>query len=375
MRSKYIIQFLAVLAIMTMVYACSPSQAAESTAVPPTQVGVEEIKQETFQEKVTASGRLSSTEEANLSFKLGGVVNKILVREGQKVRKGQLLGVLALEEINAQVASAKLGNEKAAIDLENAKLALQLAERDFRNTKALYEDSVATLEQFENVEVQLQNAKNQKQAAETALSLSKQNQSVADFNLKYAKIVAPANGTILRRMAEPNEIVGVGKPIFLFGSTDKALVVKVNVTDKEIVHLQLGDPATIKFDAYAGTTFSGKIRELAGRADPFTGTYEVEVQVNPEGKKLLSGFIGEVEILGQTKREVFPVDAAALISADGSEGKIFVVKGNQVEQRTIQIYQIKAGNMLVESGIKAGDQVVVTGAGYLEDGQQIVVVR
>ncbi len=375
MNSRYILVFLIAFISAALLQTCSPSQAAESTTFPPTQVGVIKVKQESFQEKIVASGRLSSTEEANLSFKIGGIVNRVLVREGQQVRKGQLLAVLALEEINAQVASADLGKEKAAIDLENAKLALQLAERDYRNTEALFKDSVATLEQYENVEVQLQNAKNQLQTAETALSLSQQNQNITNFNLKYSKILAPANGTILKRMAEPNEIVGVGKPIFLFGSSDKAFVLKVSMTDKQIVHLKLGDPATIRFDAYPGTNFSGSIRELAGQADPFTGTYEVEVQVRSQGQQLLSGFIGEVEILGQTKRDVFPVDAAALISADGKEGEVFIVKGNQVQQTTIQIYQIKGQNMLVQAGLEVGDQVVVTGAGYLEDGQQVTIVK
>ena len=94
-----------------------------------------------------------------------------------------------------------------------------------------------------------------------------------------------------------------------------------------------------------------------------------------QGQQLLSGFIGEVEILGQTKRDVFPVDAAALISADGKEGEVFIVKGNQVQQTTIQIYQIKGQNMLVQAGLEVGDQVVVTGAGYLEDGQQVTIVK
>ncbi|MEM6378983.1 MAG: biotin/lipoyl-binding protein, partial [Bacteroidota bacterium] len=146
---------------------CSPSNAAENTTVPPRQVNVIKIQSQEFQEKITASGRLSAKEEINLSFKTGGIIQKTLVEEGQKVRKGQLLAVLQLDEIQAQVQMANLSESKAKIDLENAALALQLAERDYRNVQGLFKDSVATLEQLENVEVQLENAKNQLAAAQT----------------------------------------------------------------------------------------------------------------------------------------------------------------------------------------------------------------
>lgn len=358
-----------------LIQSCSPSKAAENTSVPPRQVNVQTVESQDFQEKIVSSGRLSAKEEIKLSFKTGGIVERITVEEGQKVRKGQLLAILQLDEIQAQAQMANLSESKAKIDLENAALALQLAERDYRNVKGLYTDSVATLEQLENVEVQLENAKNQLAAAQTSLDLSRQNQSIADYNLQYSKIVAPSSGTILKKYVEANELVGPGRSIFLLGSNDQIKVVKISVTDKDIIHLNLGDQAEVKFDAYPEIVFRGTVEAIAGQADPFTGTYEVELKVNPAGQKLLSGFIATVQVKTQQKKAVMSVDAAALVAADAYTGKVFVVENDQAQQRTVTIFRVDGSEVLVTDGLQAGDQVVVSGAGYLEDGQAVQMLK
>ena len=163
-----------------------------------------------YRETVFATGKLSLEEEAKLSFKTGGVIKQIYVAEGQSVRQGQLLAELDLAEISAQTQQARLGQQQAEINVENAKLALKLAERDFKNAKGLYRDSVATLEQLQNAEVQLDNARNQLQAAQKGVAMSGEQVGVADFNLKYSRINAPSNGIILKKLAEANELAVPG---------------------------------------------------------------------------------------------------------------------------------------------------------------------
>jgi RND family efflux transporter MFP subunit len=375
MLIRLLIPSIIILTLSLFSLSCSSSNAAENNSVPPRQVTVKTVISQTFRETVTASGRLAAKEELNLSFKTGGIIQKILVEEGQKVRKNQLLAVLQLDEIQAQVRMANLSENKAKIDLENAALALQLAERDYRNAQGLFVDSVATLEQLENAEVQLANAKNQMAAAQTGLELSQQNQTVADYNLKYSKIVAPTSGTILKKMLEANEIVGPGRTIFLLGSNDQIKVIKISATDKDIININLGDPAEIRFDAYPEVLFKGSVEAIAGQADPFTGTYEVELKVDPGKYKLLSGFIGAVKIQTSEEKQVLVLDAAALVAADGNKGSVFVVQNDQVEMRELSIFRIDGENILVQSGLKVGEQVVVSGAGYLEDGQAVRIIK
>lgn len=326
-----------------------------------------------YRHTVFATGRLSSSEEAKLSFKTGGIVKKIYVREGQQVRKGQLLAELELDEIRAQSQQAQIGQEQAAITIENAKLALRLAERDYENAQGLYRDSVATLEQLQNAEVQLDNARNQLEASQKGLGFSAQNVEIAQFNLRHSKIIAPANGVILKKVSEVNELVGPGTPVFLFGSKDKAQVIRVNVTDKDVIFVELGDEAKVNFDAYPNTEFQGNVRELASMADPYTGTFEVEIEVQPNGKRLLSGFIGTVLIETQAKEALVAVPIDALVGAHEEEGQVFTVKNGRAQTQTVSIFKIDADQILLRAGLQPGAEVVVSGNGYLEENDLVSI--
>ncbi|PHN03582.1 efflux RND transporter periplasmic adaptor subunit [Flavilitoribacter nigricans] len=366
---------LSTLALSIFIASCGEPTQTEETPRASVAKAINTVKAEPvkYRHTVFATGRLSSSEEAKLSFKTGGIVKKIYVREGQQVKKGQLLAELELDEIRAQTQQAQIGQEQAAITIENAKLALRLAERDYKNAQGLYQDSVATLEQLQNAEIQLDNARNQLEAAQKGLGFSQQNVDIAQFNLRHSKIIAPANGVILKKVTEVNELVGPGTPVFLFGSRDKAQIIRVNVTDKDVIFVQLGDEAKITFDAYPNTEFGGEVRELASMADPYTGTFEVEIEVRPDGKRLLTGFIGTVLIQTQMKEDLVAVPIDALVGAHEQEGQVFTVRNGKATSQTVNIFKIDADQILLSDGLQPGTEVVVSGNGYLEENDLVSI--
>ena len=188
-----------------------------------------------------ASGVLTSKASMMLSFKIGGIVEKLYVEEGQTVTKGQLLATLNLVEINAQVTQSQHAVDKA--------------QRDLKRAQNLYQDTVVTLEQVEN--------------SETAFEVAQAGLRIARFNQNYARIVAPASGKILKRFVENHELVNPGSPILSLAGTGKnAFVIRIGVADRDIVKLQANDSAQVQFDAYPGEVFSAIVTELAEAADP-----------------------------------------------------------------------------------------------------------
>ena len=346
---------------------------ANPSDTPARTVETADVKPVQYREVVFASGKLSLEEEAKLSFKTGGIIKRLFVSEGQSVRQGQVLAELALEEISAQTQQARLGEQQAEINVDNAKLALRLAERDYQNAMGLYQDSVATLEQLQNAEVQLDNARNQLEAAKKGLAMQGEQVGVASFNLRYSKITAPANGIILKKLAETNELVGPGTPVLLFGSKEKAKVIKVNLTDKDIIHVRIGNEAEVHFDAYPGHTFKGQVQEVASMADPYTNTYEVEIAVVPEDKTLLSGFIGTVAIFTSSTSTLLQVPIDALIGADGSRGDVFVAENDTAVKTQVSIFKVEGEHLLIQRGLDSTDKVITSGVGYLEDKQPIMI--
>ena len=300
-------------------------------------------------EPVVASGVVSSAEEARLSFKVGGIINKMFADEGQPVRKGQLLATLDLTEIDAQVSQAQLANEKA--------------ERDLGRVKSLYADTAATLEQLQN--------------ATTGQSVSKQALTIAQFNRNYAQIRASVDGTVTRKVTNAGEYVAAGASVYLISGNRRAdWVVRVGVSDKDWARLQPGNRASIRLDAYPDRTFSGTISELAQAADPVNKLYEVEVKINPGTAKFAPGLFANVTLVPARSRSYAVVPVEAIVEGNGKDGFVYVVANDQrkVKKIPVQVGYIDGNNVLLTNGLSGVKQVVTAGSAFLTE-ESVVVVK
>ncbi len=306
-----------------------------------------QVEHRTLAVPVHTSGRLYPKTMVKMSFKTGGIIGKLYVEEGDTVKKGQLLATLDLSEINARHNQAQKGLDKAKRDLERA--------------ENLYKDRAATLEQVQN--------------ARTAFEVAQSNLKIAAFNRTHSRIKAPAKGKILKRLAEQGEMTGPGSPVFLFGSTDNSWVVKVGVSEKAIVRLQVKDKATVLFDAYPGKQFSAEVTEISDSIDPASGTYEVEATVQQEDKKFAAGFVGKVLITPSATESftVIPVDA--VVEGEGADGIVFTVKDGKAVKVKIKVAHIFPQIVAVRFGLENINAVVTSGAAYLTDGMAVRIDR
>lgn len=329
--------------------ACGRSASAEAPRGPDAvAIRTAPVTREWVTRPVEATGTLHSKDELQLSFKMPGVVAQVLVAEGQQVRRGQALATLDLREIDAQVAAARSGVDKA--------------ERDLARAEALYADSVATL-------AQVQDARTGADVARSALQ-------GAAFNRRYATIVAPADGVVLRRLAEGGELVSPGAPIVILGSSERGQVLRVGVADRDAVRVKPGDAATVRFDAFPGEQFAGAVREVAPAADPATGTYQVEVTVNGGGKALASGLVGRVEIRPAAGTEMALVPIQSILEADGTEATVYTLSadGRTAKRLPVTVGFIAGERVAVSGGLDGVQSVVTDGAAYLGDGAAVKVV-
>ncbi|OIN57679.1 efflux RND transporter periplasmic adaptor subunit [Arsenicibacter rosenii] len=321
------------------------SSATEETVIP-----VRLTKAETVfrSEPVVASGLVSSAEEARLSFKIGGIISKLYVDEGQFVRKGQLLATLDLTEINAQVAQAQLSVDKS--------------ERDLNRVKAMYADTAATLEQMQN--------------ATTGSNVARQNLTIARFNQNFAQIRSTIDGTVTRKLMNEGELAGPGSPVFMIsGNRQNGWVVRVGVSDKDWARLKIGNRATITLDAYPNQTFTGTVQELAQAADPMNKLYEVEVRLQPAGVKLAPGLFAKVTLQPGQSRSYSVVPVESIVEGNGKEGFVFTLTADRkhVQKQPVQIGFIDGANVLLTNGLSAGSEVVTAGSAYLTENSTVQV--
>jgi len=311
-------------------------------------VEVVPVQQSELAVPIRSSGRLASKAELKLSFKIGGIIQRMFVEEGQVVKKGDLLAQLDLSEIKAQVQKARSVYEKA--------------QRDLQRVLQLYQDNAVTLENYQD--------------AQTGVDIARSNLRVAEFNLRHARINAPSNGTVLKRFMETNELVGPGMPVFFFGSTEKDWVIRVGLTDRDVVLLSLGDRARIFFDAYPSDEFEAQVSEIAETADPRSGLFEIELTVHSSGQKLVSGFIAKVEITPATTRQFAVIPMDALVEGNGYSGFIFVPDSarNRAVKKPVKIGFLFDESIAIESGLEQIGEVISAGSHYLVDGSPISII-
>ncbi|MCI0696202.1 efflux RND transporter periplasmic adaptor subunit [candidate division KSB1 bacterium] len=333
--------------LLSALAGCSMSN-ANSNSIEVVAVRTARVETANIAPPIRATGILSGKAESKLSFKIGGIIDRIVVSEGQSVRRGQLLTTLKLAEINAQVHQAQNAFDKAG--------------RDLQRVKNLYRDSVATLEQLQD--------------ATTGYEVAKSSLEIAEFNRQYASIYAPAAGKILKCFAEANELVSPGTPVLLMRNAQDGWVVKAGLADRDVVRVAIGDTARLTFDAYSDQSFFAAVSEISGTASPMTGTYEVELKVDPaEGTAFLSGMMAKVEILPARKSLVSLVPIEALIEADGSRGNVYIIASPNVAKKIgVSVAFIHDQHAAIAAGLDGIAEVITDGAAYLTDGDAIKIV-
>ena len=339
----------AALSLTVFIVACKQKEKEVSSVADVTEIPVKMLaaESEVISEPVVAPGFISSATEARLSFKTGGVIERIYVEEGQSVHKGQLLATINLTEINAMVQQAKEGLDKA--------------QRDYDRTKNLYKDTVASLEQFQN--------------ATTGLNVAKQQYDMAKFNQSYSEIRATTDGKIVKKIMNEGEIAGAGMPVFFMNSAGtNDWLVKVGIADKDWARLKLGNTARVKIDAYPDEVFTGNVSQLAQAPDAMSGLYQVEIKLNASNKALATGLFAKTEIKPGNDATYVTIPVDAVIEGNGKEAFVYTTIGSKAHKQPVKVAFIRDGKVMLLSGLDKGVKVVTDGSAYLTDGAQVKVM-
>lgn len=291
-----------------------------------------------YQHPINSPGILSTKRQQKLSFKISGVIDHLVVDEGERVKKGQLIARLDHAEISAQV--------------EQQRSVLANKQKHLKRVQALYKDKLITQEQLN--------------AAETDVTVAEENLKISQFNLKHASIHAPNDGIVLRRLVEDNELVGPETPIYVISNLSKGYVFRVGLTDKQVVKVNLGDTATLHLDAYSDINFEATVSEIGVAANQQTGLFEVELTLNNNGLNLFTGLIGSASITPQFNQRLAFLPMESIVTAHDQSVTIYVVDTQgQVEQREVQLMLVANDRFAVSGGVASGEKVITEGAAFV----------
>jgi multidrug efflux system membrane fusion protein len=333
------------LMLLPLLAACGGDAAAVPDATtPPVPVSLVAVQQDSVALPVTGTGTYGSRDEVPLAFKIGGVLARLTVDEGDAVRRGQLLAALDLREIDAMRQKAQVAVDKAT--------------RDVTRLRSLVADSVATRAQLQD--------------AESALAAAQADLATAEVNREYAVITAPGNGRVLRRRTQSGALVGPGQEILLIGNDTRGRVVRVGLPERDAVRVRDGFVAAITFDAIPTRTFTGRVTQRGVSTDARTGAVIVEIAVSG-ADDLPTGAVARVAITVPSSAPMLLVPINAMLEADGDSATVYVERDGRAYRQRVRVLSL-AGDRVAVQGLNADARVIGNGAAYLTDSAAVRIV-
>ncbi|TAJ50758.1 MAG: efflux RND transporter periplasmic adaptor subunit [Nevskiaceae bacterium] len=309
--------------------------------------------------RLPLSGSLNPLSQTTIKAKVGGELLEVLVREGQAVRKGEVLARIDTRNQQAQVASQRAGLEKAKADLALAKLNLE------NNQRLLQKNFIA-----QNV---LDTSQSTYESAVANVKLAEAQLQLAEIGLHDAVVRAPFAGIISRRLAEPGEKVSSDSP--LLGLVDLTqLELQASAPASEIPSVKPGQKAEVRVDGYGEQRFEARVERINPATEQGSRSILIYLSLDNSAGLLRGGMFAQGELVIAESGEGPVVPVAAIRSEAGLKYVMAVVDG-KLQQKSVKLGLSTEDNALVEvrEGLAAGDVVVVGRLDSLKPGTPVVL--
>lgn len=332
------------LSLSTLLTGCNKaiSEPAEPLIKPVKLLAVKDL---TVDDSDAFLARIDATYRAQLSFQVGGEVEKLLVRMGQGVEKGEVLATLDPKDL------------QLALDAAQAQYAL--AKTQWERAKSLYSKKLISTDSYDQKETQYKAALASFEQAKTDLS--------------YTKIQAPFDGVVSYTYVEPYQVVGEKQEILnLIDNTTLDVSFTLPVSYAESVSLSALKNAEmwVTMDSEPSKRIPGKFKEISTQPNIDTNSYEAIVTITrPTDRNLLTGMTGQVHIAKQNKSNAMTLPTSAWVNKQESQGEVWVMDSStqQVKKVTLSLNESGA----IESGLDNNDYVVIAGVERLVEGQVV----
>ena len=326
-------------------------------------VNVRTVTPNPFSEKILGTGILQPMEEAVLSSEVAGKVLQIKADFGDRVKKGQTLVRIdpSAYSLNKQSAQAQLSESQSSMEVSHDQL--------------LRKEKLAKLGHVSREELDL--ARNSYTAAKARVKSAKAGLAIANRNLRETTIRAPFAGRISSRTSSPGEMISPGTPVI---TTVKDDVIRVDLalSENQITRVSAGMSAQIILPAMNNKMFEGIVTRVGVAADRSSGSFPVRIEIDNHRFELLSGMRASIKIVLDQKDNSIVISRDFLEKANGHEG-VFVVEekdGKSIARFSpVTLGGSDGMNVLVLSGLKPGQSLVIVGQQSIKDGSQLLIVE
>ncbi|MBN1101907.1 MAG: efflux RND transporter periplasmic adaptor subunit [Deltaproteobacteria bacterium] len=307
------------------------------------QVSITEVRPVPIRDILALPAQTEAWQDVKVASDAPGRVEWVGPREGERVKKGQ---VLAKVDVSAL---------KAALD--RARAAFNLAEDLYGRRKQLFERKIIHQEDLDR---------------------SFTERTLAEANLRQARIEyergftqAPINGFVNYLYVDEGEFVDRGKPVADLVDLDK-IKIQVDVPEMDVRYIKVGQTVGVRIDALPELELTGMVDFVAYKADPATRTFQVRVIISNTEHRVRPGMIARVVFLRRVIAEALVAPLFALVEKSG-ERMVFVEKDGVVHARTVSLGVIEGERIQITKGLNPGDHLIVAGQSMIEEGTRVEV--
>jgi len=319
-----------------------------------------------------ASGYLVARKQATVSSKITGKVTSVLIDEGDHVQANQIIA--RLDDANAKTAL-----DLAQASLAAARMALDDGKSTFDRYARMKAQELISAQAFDDAKAKYDNLRSNVLIAEGTVE-------GAQANLDDTVVRAPFGGIVTVKAAQPGEVVS---PISAGGGFTRtgictivdmdSLELEADISENLIALIRPGMQASIRLDAYPNWEIPGTLKAIVPAADRAKGTVGVRVAVETRDPRILPDMGARVRFAEASAPRSSPIahlampDSAVIRDATGKTGKVFVLDGDRLREKSVALGRQTSLGQEVLSGVKAGDQVIINPTANLADGMQVSV--
>lgn len=349
----------AILLTMAMTAGCRESKQEDTVLIRP--VRYQEVRTTDGLRKRVFSGTARSSLESNLSFRVGGTVNRVAVKVGDTVAKGQMIALLDDKDYALQVQEAQAGLEQARAQALNAS-------SNYVRIRKLYENDTVPISDLDQSRAAYESAQAAVRSIEKKLELAKS-------RLGYTRLSAPFTGAVAQVLVDENENVGPGQPVIALAS-EQALEVEVAIPEVLIADVKDGADVTVTFDAVPGSSFKGTVTEVGVATTRFATTYPVTLTLADGIALLKPGMAANVTFeFGSGRDSAIFVPSHCVVEEKGQRYVYVVVpagdKRGTVKRVPVTVGELVSRGLEILSGLAENDRVITAGISRLTDGMTV----
>ena len=355
-------------------------------------VGVTKVVKKTLGRHITLSSELVPFQEIDVYAKESGYVKKLMVDYGSRVKAGQVMAILEIPELEAQLQEDQAEIKNAANQVTRAQHELQRYQAQYNALHLQYtrlnsvfqsQPGIVAQQEVDDAQGKDLAASSQVDAGQAALEAAQSQLSVSKAKLShdqslfdYSRITAPFSGIVTERYANLGTLVQAGTgsstqaiPIVKLSEDDLFRLV-IPVPESYVRFIRVGDPVDVRVPSL-NRTFPGKVARFSVDVREDTRTMHTEVDVANPQHVLLPGLYAEADLDLERKKDIPTVPIQAL-SHEGDKTTVFVVSPDgMLQERTVQVGVQTSNDAEILSGLSEGEQVVVSDRGGLKLGQKV----